>query len=438
MLPITRGRLCSFLALTLVFLAQCSRSAEPTPVASEPITLTMVSFNNNGALAAAEEYAIDQFQSQQPNVEFNRLRFNQSPRQLLNLSPAPDLMTMGAYYFLSQAAQENQLLDLTEIWAETGMGDAFPPGLQQVSAYEGKQYYLPTSYAWSAIYYNRALFDQYGLQPPRTWDEFLLLCETLITYGERPLSLGGQDAWLAMLWFDYLDLRMNGARFHRELLQGQIDYTDSRVRAVLETWSMLFAKSYFVARPEGVDDLSSLTALVRDDNGMLGGEKAAMTLVNPFWMGSLPDKFLAEFDFFPFPTMDPSIPPAEVLTTLGYMAPRAGENPPATLAFLTYLGSAEAQSAVAQHMGTTALWAPARNDIDEELLSPAVKQGRQLVAGATDVVAPYMLSMSDQLWPKVTQGLRRFLRAPDQIDDFSATLEEVRLEALDKGLLQSP
>lgn len=427
-------RLCGMVILLL--LTQCGRAATPAPVAAEPVELTLVSFEIGNAWSAAEDYVMKQFQVKEPNITFERQRFNQAPQSYLTLAPPPDVMTSGAYSFLTQAAQHNLVLDLTELWAETGLHDAFPAGFQALSAYEGKQYYLPIAYAWTGVYYNRTIFAQYGLQPPHTWEEFMAICDTLLANGETPLSLAGGDAWLTMLWFDYLDLRLNGAAFHRALAQGQLPYNDSRVLSVVELWSQLLRNGYFIERPEGVNDLNSLLALVRSDNATLSGQKAVMTLVSPFWMTDLPDKLQTELDFFRFPTLDPSVPPAEVVTTLGYMAPSAGEHRVETLAYLRYMGSKEGQTTMAQQLGKSTIWAPARDDIDPELLSPTLKQGKALVRDVPDFVSPYMLTLPTELWPLMEQPVERFLREPDLIDDFVNALEEARQKALEEGWLQ--
>lgn len=427
---------CLGLLVLLFLLTSCGDSATPTPVAAEPVTLTLATIDVGGAWSAAEAYAMAQFQTRQPNLTFDRQGFSQAPQSYLTQSPPPDVMTSGAYAFMTQAAQQNLLQDLTELWTETGLVEAFPAGLQTLSAYEGKQYYLPIGYAWSAIYYNRAVFEQYGLQPPNTWDELLVICDTLLANGETPFSLTGRDPWITMLWFDYLDIRLNGVDFHRALTQGQIPYTDSRVLAVVELWSQLLRNGYVIEHPESLDTFTSLTALVREDNGLLDGPKAVMTLSSPFGMAALPDKFHAELDFFRFPTLDPALPLAEVVTTLGYMAPNQGAHRPETLAFLTYMGSLEGQTIMAQQLGESTMWAPARNDIDLDLLSAPVQQGQALVQAAPAFVSPYMLSLPMEMWPLLDPAIASFLRNPDQLDEFLDKLEAARQQALDAGWLR--
>jgi multiple sugar transport system substrate-binding protein len=345
-------------------------------------------------------------------------------------------MTSGAYSFLREAAQSAQVIDLSELWAETGLVEAFPPGFQQLSAYEGKQYYLPVAFGWTGIYYNRQIFADYGLEPPTTWDEFIEICALLKANGEIPLSLSGQDTWMTMLWFDYLNLRLNGAEVHRALLQGQLPYTDARLQSVVESWQLLFANEYFVERPELIGSLDAINNLVRGDNGLLGRQKSVMMLTGPFWMTNTPDVFLAELDFFPFPTMNPNVAAAEVVTTLGYMAPRGGAQPQATLAFLRYMGTVEGQTAMAQQLGTSTLWAPARSDVDPELLSATVQQGMALTRGAPSLFSPFALALPQAAWGPIELALQRYLRNTDETANFLDALEEMRQQGLEAGWWQ--
>ena len=42
--------------------------------------------------------------------------------------------------------------------------------------------------------------------------------------------------WVASAWFDYLNIRINGAPFHRQLLAGEGRFDDPKVKAVFTKW----------------------------------------------------------------------------------------------------------------------------------------------------------------------------------------------------------
>lgn len=71
------------------------------------------------------------------------------------------------------------------------------------------------------IFYNKEIFARHGLTRPATWEEFVRICDMLLANGETPMSLSGQNPFISSLWFDYLNMRMNGPEFHRDLVAGR-------------------------------------------------------------------------------------------------------------------------------------------------------------------------------------------------------------------------
>lgn len=72
----------------------------------------------------------------------------------------------------------------------------------------GKQYALPIIVGSArVIFYNKAILEKAGVQPPTTWDEFTTACEAIKATGAVPfLQHWGDKAWGAMnaIFFPYL------------------------------------------------------------------------------------------------------------------------------------------------------------------------------------------------------------------------------------------
>jgi multiple sugar transport system substrate-binding protein len=49
---------------------------------------------------------------------------------------------------------------------------------------------VPTSYYWWGFFYRKSNFAKWGVQPPKTWDEFLALCKTFKGKGVAPIGIG--------------------------------------------------------------------------------------------------------------------------------------------------------------------------------------------------------------------------------------------------------
>lgn len=57
--------------------------------------------------------------------------------------------------------------------------DTVIPGMMEVSEFDGKLLFLPYRPNVEITFYNQKKFEEYGLQPPRTWDELLEVAKTL-------------------------------------------------------------------------------------------------------------------------------------------------------------------------------------------------------------------------------------------------------------------
>jgi trehalose transport system substrate-binding protein len=76
--------------------------------------------------------------------------------------------------------------------AESIMPDATIEALKEVLQFDGTYYFLPARPNVQITYYNSAKFEEYGVEPPRTWDELLSVGETILDQaGVGQLSIQG-------------------------------------------------------------------------------------------------------------------------------------------------------------------------------------------------------------------------------------------------------
>jgi ABC-type glycerol-3-phosphate transport system substrate-binding protein len=420
------------LVILCFLLAACGPEDEPVRAELAPATLRWVTWDLG---SQSEAQLVREFQEAYPQIDFERSSQNASTESYVSDQLPPDLLNVDAGWELARLAGKGELADLTELWEASGLVENIPTVLQQVSAFQERQYYIPVSVGWKAIFYNKQIFADYNLSPPETWEDFLAICDTLLANGEIPLSIGASDGWAVHGWFEYLNLRLNGAQFYRDLLAGKERYDDPRVRKVMETWQNLFANGYFIDQ-RAVSDLGIMTAIIRGDNGQLQGQRAVMALGSTYSYGNLPTPFQAEVDFFRFPIMDSSIPVAEVVEPFGYVMPVGAEHVPSTLAFLEHVSSPQAQLLAAQApMFTTVHYAPARSDVDSELLDAAQRKALTLIDEADEAVLSFWYSGPPQMGGSVEYLFTSFVRKPEDIDTFLFKVEEIRQKMVDQGLL---
>ena len=59
----------------------------------------------------------------------------------------------------------------------------------------GSNFAVPFAAVSHAVYYNKTIFQKEGLSIPQSWEDFLALCETLVSRGYTPLANGVADEW---------------------------------------------------------------------------------------------------------------------------------------------------------------------------------------------------------------------------------------------------
>ena len=418
-------RLLPIYLVAAIFLSACGFGAAPTPTPA-PITLRYVTFSS---LQAAEQTLIERFRTTSPHIKFAIEQYSRAPEDYLTTAPIPDLMLITPGQFLDNAMTSGALTDLTDLWAQSGADQAAPPALQALSVRDGRQYYLPTGYNWNGVYYNKQVFAQLGLQPPQTWDEFLDLSETLWLNGVTPLAISGGDPFMGLLWFDYLNLRLNGAAFHKEFLTGDVPFDDPRIRLGFELWASLVEKGYFLQTSATMGIGDALTMVAPTVAG--ASPQAAMVLSGPAFLAELTPQQRDALGFFPFPVLDFAQPPAEVVMAIGYMIPSQAPNREAALAFVDLLASEEGRTLLATDVAASGLYAPLTARVDDPSLPAGVRQGVALVSEAEAITAPTYMSVSPALWPALMNMQRKLLTEPGSgkafdLDGLLTTLEAAR------------
>ncbi len=138
---------------------------------------------------------LERFEEENPNIKINYIRYNISAYDkaaILDRLPRGDIDVLGvreADYL--PAVRSLLLLDLTDqaFMARCGGGAR----ASVAAKYDGREYALPLSGTYYGMWYNKAVFERHGLSAPRTYDQFLNICQELKNHGIAPIVLGGGD-----------------------------------------------------------------------------------------------------------------------------------------------------------------------------------------------------------------------------------------------------
>jgi multiple sugar transport system substrate-binding protein len=227
------------------------------------------------------------------NVKVNTIDHNSFQENINNyLQGGPDdVFGWFAGYRMQFFAEQGLVGDISDVWSEIGGGfsDAMK---QQSTGSDGKQYFVPLYYYPWAIFYRKSVFAEKGYEAPKTMDDLVALAKKMKTDGLNPIAFCVSDVWPAMCTFDYLNPRINGYDFHKELMAGEKSWESKEVKAVFDAWREILP--YHQPDALGRTWQEAAQSLLNKESGMY---TLGMFVGQQFPEG--PDR--DDLDFFPFP-----------------------------------------------------------------------------------------------------------------------------------------
>lgn len=162
-------------------------------------------------------------------------------------------------------------------------------------------YLLPFKYNTSGFFYNKKMFEKYGLTEPQTWDEFLNVCKVLKDNGIAPLTLDGNINYYNFYYFYWLAERIMGTGALRAAAEDKTgeSWKQEGFLKTAQLVAELAANKYFQEGYEG----SAYPAAQSD--WAMGG--SAMILMGSWIVvetKSLVDDTTFEYGFFPMPVLE--------------------------------------------------------------------------------------------------------------------------------------
>lgn len=155
----------------------------------------------------------------------------------------------------------------------------------------------------SLMWYNTTAFEDAGVEPPKTWDEFNTTLGTIADSGVAPLSVAGADGWTLTDWFENVYLQVAGPENYDKLAKHEIKWTDPTVTETLKILGELWGGENVVAGgPKGALSVKFPTSVT---NVFGDSPKAAIVFEGDFVGGVISAETSAKVGetakFFSFP-----------------------------------------------------------------------------------------------------------------------------------------
>ncbi|TDD64711.1 extracellular solute-binding protein [Jiangella aurantiaca] len=332
-------------------------------------------------------------------------------RQSFRTDERPDLFTWHTGSELEDLVAEDLLAPTTDIWqAAIDNGDV-PEAMQEHFTVDGETYCVPMNAAYWVMYYNKAVFDQYGLAEPTSWAELMTVADTVKANGVTPFY--ETNILFSFVWFQTL-LAGTDPELYNALSTGEASYTDPGVVEVMEQWRGMLEGGYF-------GDPGDQTA----PQDQLKGGTVAMINFGTFLSGQLNSVDMVsgtDYDFFVIPNVNPDLPQTSLIFETGPMCTaKDAANETSALQYAEWWMTDEAQTA----------WANARGDVS---FNPKALVQDQLLADLNEQSASGDYRLLERYFeatptPVLTAALDGFSAFVTNPGDPMPILETIQAEA---------
>ncbi|WP_295824413.1 sugar ABC transporter substrate-binding protein [uncultured Microbacterium sp.] len=202
------------------------------------------------------EAQVKAFEAKYPKVKVNYVNAGTNTEEYTKLqnaikagSGAPDVVQIE-YYAFPQFALSDSLLDLSSYGFADLKGD-YATGPWGSVNFDGKLYGLPQDSGPMALFYNKSVFDQFGIAVPTTWDEYVAAAEKL--HAADPTKYitadtGDSGFTTSMIW------QAGGTPFTTSGTNVTIDLQDSGSKKFADNWNRLIEGGLLSDTPSWSDE----------------------------------------------------------------------------------------------------------------------------------------------------------------------------------------
>ncbi|WP_456286571.1 extracellular solute-binding protein [Microbacterium sp. JZ70] len=158
---------------------------------------------------------VAEFEAENPDVDIKvesvlNDSYKDKVKVVAGSANAPDVLFTWSGSFVAELVKSDALMDLGPwLEADTEFAESFYPSQMDPFQVDGVQYALPLGMHSKVFYYNTEVFDELGLEAPKTWDEFLNVVETIEAETGKPaIEFGAVDTWTIAHYLGTLNQRV--------------------------------------------------------------------------------------------------------------------------------------------------------------------------------------------------------------------------------------
>lgn len=325
------------------------------------------------------EGKLHEYEAMHPDIKFEitsaqNQEYKEKIKIVVGGEDTPDIFFSWVGDFTERFIRENLILDLTPYMeADAAWKDSLIESqLEQYTNKDGMIYGLPFRLDCKLFFYNQKIFEEHNLEAPKTWDEFMNVCETLKAAGITPIAFGNQEPWSASHYIGTLnqifvpdDVRA------KDYDPTSGEFTDPGYVEALDYYQKLLP--YMTENPNGVKPDMGRTNFVMEMAAMYYAELIEIPYIKQ-------DNAEMDFGMFNFPKVDGAKGNQDILTGVpeGFVVSSKTKYPDECVEFLKWFLGKDVGTAQCQEIG----WFNAAKGTTEGLTDQALLDGYQAVMDA--------------------------------------------------------
>lgn len=186
-------------------------AATEAPVA-ENVTLRIYAQYSDDDTKVPYDYAVEKLKEAYPNVTLElEVQAQDDGQKLMTYAATgnlPDIYQV-ALAQIENFKESGNIMALNDVAEKTGFtGKVFESAKNILYNEDGNIYAFPyAGNEYVVWYYNKAIFEKYGVAVPTTFDELLAAVETFKSNNITPMALFGSEGWITAAMYDVLATR---------------------------------------------------------------------------------------------------------------------------------------------------------------------------------------------------------------------------------------
>jgi raffinose/stachyose/melibiose transport system substrate-binding protein len=199
-----------FAILAVFSMASCSKTAK----AGTTITIWEIQSQDNMRPIFAD--SVSRFEAANKGYKVNDVVIaNEDYKQKIMISlgsdTAPDIFPTWTGGGMIEYIKANRIADLTELMNKNNYKDYFMDAGVSMTVYDNKIWAVPVeNCSIAAIFYNSAMFKDFGIAVPTTLDELEAACDKIMAKGVIPFGLPNKTKYFGSFYYMYLVDRLAG------------------------------------------------------------------------------------------------------------------------------------------------------------------------------------------------------------------------------------